>query len=91
MSAKPRMGDDFSMYSYRAALEAEQQRAKIPKDVLALLGGRVLGIVERGRKDMCRGGSGKRSERGINVIMKKSNRGIRNGYWVFGWYIKKIS
>jgi len=28
------------MRSYRAALEAEQQRAKIPKDVLALIDGR---------------------------------------------------
>jgi hypothetical protein len=39
------------MRSYRAALEAEQQRAKIPKDVLALLGGRVLGMVERGAEE----------------------------------------
>jgi len=28
------------MRSYRAALEAEQQRAKIPRDVLALMEGR---------------------------------------------------
>jgi hypothetical protein len=33
------------MRSYRTALAAEQQRAKIPKDVLALMDGRRLGML----------------------------------------------
>lgn len=37
--------------SYRAVLEAEQQRAKIPKHVLALLEGRRLKEAEKGEED----------------------------------------
>jgi hypothetical protein len=39
------------MRSYRSALEAEQQRARIPKDVLALLEGNRVAVAEKGEEE----------------------------------------
>lgn len=52
MESMPVIQSNF-MRSYRAALDAERQRAKIPKDVLAMIEGNKQGMLLEREADAC--------------------------------------
>ncbi len=52
MESLPVIQSNF-MRSYRAALDAERQRAKIPKDVLAMMEGNKQGMLLEHEADAC--------------------------------------